>query len=613
MPEKKRFLSVSIALLSASVLFAPVDAGAQNLFERLFGGNRINQRERMPEPPPPPAKPIVRISSPSYYKYTTDSLKPVDLAAIVKAVTENWQSPRFGDIGFGEALVSLGGIELLAEADIAAALEEHYSQHPDFIWVDGAKPNRRAIEAVRVLGEADRFGLEPADYLVAMPSAATAGKEASGRHAELMRFEMALSARVLRYVSDARNGRVVADRLSGYHDLPRKAIDLAGVLNNLGHTQEVRTYLETRHPQNDEYMALRRELELLRASAENEIVIEAGTLIKPGQTNPEFAKVLQLIEQKSDDAFRAEYGPLLAASSGAEIYSEDLVPLVKAAQKAHRLGADGIIGPRTIAALAGETRAARIRKVVLSLERLRWLPSDLGDPHVFINQASFMVTYTEGGEDRLAMRAVVGTRANQTSFFYDKIEQVDFNPYWGVPQSILVNEMLPKLRRDPGYLDRSGYEVTTVSGQRISSSAVDWNQYGGKVPFDVRQKPGANNALGELKILFPNKHAIYMHDTPAKNLFEKDVRAYSHGCVRLADPRGMAAAVLGWSRDQIAERLRQGHSTEKVIADIPVYVGYFTAWRDSDGNIGFHDDVYGRDDRLQQAMEMTSDSRQGSG
>ena len=140
------------------------------------------------------------------------------------------------------------------------------------------------------------------------------------------------------------------------------------------------------------------------------------------------------------------------------------------------------------------------------------------------------------------------SRPTRPAFFYDEIEQVDYNPYWGVPQSILVNEMLPRLRRDPGYLDRAGYEVSDSKGRRIPSSAVNWGAYGSKIPFDVRQSPSEANALGELKILFPNKHAIYMHDTPQKALFKQDMRAFSHGCVRLADPRGMAAAVLGTTR-----------------------------------------------------------------
>ncbi len=204
---------------------------------------------------------------------------------------------------------------------------------------------------------------------------------------------------------------------------------------------------------------------------------------------------------------------------------------------------------------------------------------------------------------------VIGKVTNQTSFFYDEIKQVDYNPYWGVPQSIIVNEMLPRLRNDPGYLDRSGYEVTDAQGRRVSSSAIDWSQYGSKVPFNVRQAPSEANALGELKILFPNKHAIYMHDTPQKAFFQRDNRALSHGCVRLQDPRGMAAAVLGTSVDYIADKLKKGHSSEKVTRDIPVYVAYFTAWPDTAGKVEYFGDVYDRDMRLKEAIDATESVR----
>ena len=165
--------------------------------------------------------------------------------------------------------------------------------------------------------------------------------------------------------------------------------------------------------------------------------------------------------------------------------------------------------------------------------------------------------------------------------------------------------MLPRLRNDPGYLDRAGYEVTDSKGRRISSSSINWWAYGGKVPYNVRQTPSEANALGELKILFPNKHAIYMHDTPQKELFSRDERAFSHGCVRLQDPRGMAAAVLGKSVDYIADKLKKGHSMERTTLKIPVYVAYFTAWPDKNGKVEYFGDVYERDARVELALEKT--------
>jgi murein L,D-transpeptidase YcbB/YkuD len=420
---------------------------------------------------------------------------------------------------------------------------------------------------------------------------------------------MALSARVLRYVRDAQGGRIDPNRLSGYHDFPAKPINLAAVLKMLAHTQEVRTFLESRHPQNPEYQALRVELEALRASSENEIVVDAKLLLKPGATSPELPKLLQLVARDVDDEFGGEHGETLWRFGRSERYSEELVPVIKAVQEKHGLKPDGVIGPRTVARLAGTSKADRLDKVTFALEQLRWLPSDLGSPRVFINQPAYTASYIEGGQEKLNMRVVIGKPSNQTSFFYDEIEQVDYNPYWGVPQSIIVNEMLPRLRRDPGYLDRSGYEVTDSRGRRIPSSAINWGAYGSKVPFNVRQTPSEANALGELKILFPNKHAIYMHDTPQKALFDRDSRAFSHGCVRLKDPRGMAAAVLGTTVEHVEAKLKEGHSSEKVTRKIPVYVAYFTAWPDINGKVEYFGDIYDRDARLKTALEKTEELR----
>jgi murein L,D-transpeptidase YcbB/YkuD len=600
-------------------------AHAQNLFDVLFGGGaRHGQPLKGKFPPPPQRKkaapaPITRISSPTYNTYKADSLVRVDFSALAAtgqtasippsetATAQNAAfQPSLDRSAFQQALAGLDGYDLPAERDIAKALIAYYSANPGFIWVSDDAVNANAGDALRVLGDAASYGLNPLDYSVDVPSAGAVGSSDNSEHVkQLIRFEMALSARVLRYVHDAQNGRIEPDRISDYYDLPAKPLDLEGVLRTLAHTQEVRTYLESRHPQNPEYQALRVELEALQASAENEIVVDPKLLLKPGEASPELPKLLTLIARGLNDEMGGDYGQLLARLGTSETYVPELVPVIEAAQKKVGLKPDGVIGPRTVAKLAGSSKADRVAKVQYALEELRWLPSDLGSPRVFINQPAFTASYIDGGVEKLKTRVVIGRTTNQTSFFYDQIEQVDFHPYWGVPQSIIVNEMLPRLRSDPGYLDRSGYEVTDARGKRIPSSAINWGQYGSKVPYNVRQLPSEANALGELKILFPNKHAIYMHDTPQKSFFQRDVRALSHGCVRLQDPRGMAAAVLGTSVDYIADKLKKGHSTENVTRKIPVYVAYFTAWPDMSGKVEYFPDIYDRDARLQQALDTT--------
>ena len=457
--NKKTVLPIAIA---ATLAFGQQPASAQGLFDMLFGGGiRHNPQGEFPPPPKPrkvgPAAPAggggARISSPTYNTYRADRLVRVDFksllpapqpataqdAAFVPSVTGNM---------FRDAMAGLGDYELFAEPDIAKALIAYYSANPDFIWVSDNAPNSRAQDAVRVLGEAASYGLTPGDYSVDVPVVASSATPEE-RTKELVRFEMALSARVLRYAHDAQSGRVDPNRMTGYYDFPAKPLDLEGVLKTLAHTQEVRTYLESRHPQNAEYQALRVELEALEASEENEIVVDPKLLLKPGETSPELPKLLTLISRNLDDEMGGSYGEVLARLGKSELYDPELVPVIKAVQQRAGMKGDGVIGPRTVASLAGASKADKVEKVKVALEELRWMPSDLGSPRVFINQPAFTASYIDNGEEKLKTRAVIGRVTNQTAFFYKDAKQVDYNPYWGVPQSILVNEMLPSCAAIP--------------------------------------------------------------------------------------------------------------------------------------------------------------------
>jgi murein L,D-transpeptidase YcbB/YkuD len=283
-------------------------------------------------------------------------------------------------------------------------------------------------------------------------------------------------------------------------------------------------------------------------------------------------------------------------------------------QRGQGIRPNGIIAKSTIRALTTNSSAKKIAKLQLAMEQLRWLPRELGDRYVFLNQPAYQVSYVNGAAEPLTMRAVIGKPAAQTYFFTDHIKEVVYNPYWSVPRSIVINEMLPRLYRNGSYLDREGYEVTDSSGRQIASNAVDWaGVAANKVGVDVRQPPGDENALGRLKIEFPNKHAIYMHDTPSKSFFKRDMRALSHGCVRLEDPKAMAAALLGTSVDYIATRIGRDETvSERVPGNIPVYLAYFTAWPDARGVVQYYDDVYGRDEHLATALAKTDAERKRS-
>lgn len=436
---------------------------------------------------------------------------------------------------------------------------------------------------------------------------ATGDEQADAR--ALASFEVALSARVLAYVQDAKRGRVDPNRISGYHDFQRKSVKLAPVLKIVKASPDVAAYLTSRQPSSPHFEALKAELARLEGDAGDghRVAISLTKTLKPGDSSAEVANIVEAIRHRGSERLKAVHAATLAAYAGSPDYTPELADLVKGFQQEAGLKPDGFIGNATVRALVGESSGAKIEKVIVAMEQARWLPDDLGRRHVFINQPAFTATYVDGGRPQFTMRTVVGAKATQTYFFQDEIETVEVNPYWGVPQSIIINEMLPKLRSDPSYLDRMGYQVA-VNGKAVPSSAVNW--YGSTNGVSVRQPPSSDNALGELKILFPNSHAIYMHDTPSKSFFKRDMRALSHGCIRLSEPRRMAAAVLGVTEEDVGRHIANGQNRAlRVPEKIPVYISYFTAWPDEAGVVHYYDDVYGRDDYVRKAFSATSRAR----
>ncbi len=604
------------------------------LFNRAKREKRRQQRaiEQAPAPAPQqvnrvtkaPARKIVPVSGPKYYDYPVPAVERIALLSLLPDTTTTGgiasatqtipisglaPLPMLDDNRFADALKHVPDQAIAIEPAVAEAVRKHYADNPAFVWVTGMAINDNGKAVAALLADASAHGLKNADYDVSLPADGWSMDDPAGRYGELLQAELVLTARAIRFAMDIKDGVINPNRLSGYHDFPADRLTPDGAIAGLSGATDPAAWLSGLAPQQLEYTKLAGELVALRAATDNSIAIPEGTFLRPGDVGEGVSPVIRAAIRKASPDIRVKHMATIDAYGDGNLYDGALVDLIKDVQREFDLKPDGVVGPATIARLGTETVADRIAKVELAMERMRWHPEQFGQRHVVINQPEYRVRYMENGETKLAMRAVVGQPENQTYFFHDEIETVVYNPYWGVPQSIIVNEFLPKLHRDPGYLDRAGYVVTGGNGKPISSSAINWRQYSGPVPYSVRQKPGPKNALGDVKILFPNSHAIYMHDTPARDLFSRDTRAFSHGCVRLERPLEMAAAVLGKPLSHVEGNLGGDEKAERVTGKIPVWVAYFTAWPDESGKVGFFPDVYKRDAHLQKALAIVDASR----
>ena len=254
------------------------------------------------------------------------------------------------------------------------------------------------------------------------------------------------------------------------------------------------------------------------------------------------------------------------------------------------------MGPATLAAL-NVTVEQRVEQIRANLERARWVFYDPGSEFLVVNIAGFRAYLLRRGEIIWSSRVQVGRPYTQTPVFAAKMSYIVFNPTWTVPTSIVRNETVPAIRRDPNYLASHNMDVFDSSGKMVDPASVNWSATNGG-PYRFVQRPGPNNALGRMKFMFPNEHAVYLHDTPSRSLFERDNRAFSHGCIRVDDVYGLAVTLLGsgWSRERI-DRVIAGGKTETVFLDkpLPIMLLYWTTEVDAAGRVSFFTDVYSRD------------------
>ena len=269
----------------------------------------------------------------------------------------------------------------------------------------------------------------------------------------------------------------------------------------------------------------------------------------------------------------------------------------------HRMGLieTGKLNSQTITEL-NKPVAFRIKQMMVNLERLRWVPVKMENEYLMVNIPEYRLHIIVGGKLAWTANVVVGKEVKQTSIFKGNISSIILNPYWNIPNSIINNEIIPHIKSNPNYLAKNNMEV--LSGNKVVNPAtINWDKYKGNVPFTIRQKPGPDNALGKMKFLFPNNFNIYLHDTPSKGLFNSSKRAFSHGCIRVEDPKKLLMYLLRIDEKWNQERIDGILKTDKeygiqIKPSVPVYIVYFTSWVDSAGQLNFRNDIYNLDNQL---------------
>jgi murein L,D-transpeptidase YcbB/YkuD len=287
-------------------------------------------------------------------------------------------------------------------------------------------------------------------------------------------------------------------------------------------------------------------------------------------------------------------------------YNETLQDAVRRFQERHGLEADGLVGRATLRALNVPIEQ-RIDQIRVNLERARRLSDNRSDDLILVNIAAFKAYVIRGGKIVWTTKVIVGEKEDETPEFRSTLKHVVFNPTWTVPHSIARDEMLPKIKEDPDYFDKGKYQLFDRDGNEVDPANVEWGAISiGSFPFTLVQQPGPANQLGQIKFMLPNEYSVCMHDTPAKALFAKTARAFSHGCIRVDEPLGFAEVLLGsegWTREQIDSQVASEETRTVDLAEpLPVLVLYWTAEVDDLGVIHFYDDIYERDATLLKSL-----------
>jgi len=479
-------------------------------------------------------------------------------------------------------------------------------------WVDDGLVlgNARAFLSALRLVSGD--GLDPSNYHLAALESLLEGvdREVRRRPArvpseDLADLEMLLTDGFLLCGSHLVHGEVDPATLQADWSVKGRAADLAAALEKGLAANDVPGAIEALRPAGPVYRGLRtlHAEYARRAEAGGWPAFPVGPKLVKGDTDARVGALRKSLQATGDLAAADDPGD-------PDHFDAGLEAALMSFQSRHGLDPDGVVGADTEAAL-NVSAADRLKQVKANLERWRWITPDLGDRYILVNTASFFVWVVEAGRAVLTMEAIVGRAYLQTPDFSGRLSTVTINPAWNVPQEIARKDVLPLVQKDPDYLRKNGFRVFeswSDGARELDPAAIDWSRITEDgLSYKFRQDPGPKNALGELAFIFPNPFGVYMHDTPARGLFRRAVRDFSHGCIRLEKALDLAAYLLrddpDWTEDKIQEAIDAGETkVVRVPEPVSVHVLYWTAWLGDDGRAQFREDIYLRDAALVRAL-----------
>jgi L,D-transpeptidase YcbB len=505
--------------------------------------------------------------------------------------------------------------EPLGSADDLAAVYEARAYAP--IWLLDAGPSPAAEELMAAIGASPRHGLSSSDYHYAFiarrfksPSVKLAGRMGEKELAEL---EVVLSDAFVNLANHLANGKVDPVSICPHWVVQREDQAIFGFLAGIRTAQDVRAALKALAPESVPYRSAMIEADRLREviATGGWPVIPPGKTLRKGDRSP---RIIQIRQRLCLDGYLRKTD---VTDETETLFDSDLEEAVFMFQSRHGLVTDAAVGRRTLAAL-NRSPEDLLETVLVNLERWRWLPRDLGPQHILVNAAAFSLGAFEHGQQVLEMRIIVGEAITQTPTFSQDMAYLVFNPYWNVPHGILERKILPKIRKDPTYIAKNHFEV--IKGWKeppvlVAPATVDWSRVrADNFPGRLRQRPGPWNSLGRIKFIFPNRFSVYLHDTPGRHLFQRTVRTFSSGCIRVERPVELAVFVLGdgsgWDEDRIHRILKTGKTTAvPVQGDVTVHLVYWTFWVDEGGDPQYRADVYDRDRVLWKALNAVPSDR----